>query len=140
MRDASTAGPDQGPAGGRGSERVARADLQHGRQAQFAQLEPVLKAFAENVFHVGGPGAGHTIKLLNNFIAQAICTATAEAFAVGQRAGVNVQALVDLGLATVDSDSIQVTPLGWYFVRGVAMLFDKHLQADRTRERFSRII
>ena len=37
----------------------------------------VLHAFAENVFHVGGPGAGHIIKLLNNFIAQAICTATA---------------------------------------------------------------
>ena len=54
--------------------------------AVFAKLEPVLKAFAENVFHVGGPGAGHIIKLLNNFIAQAICTATAEAFAVGQRA------------------------------------------------------
>jgi 3-hydroxyisobutyrate dehydrogenase-like beta-hydroxyacid dehydrogenase len=64
--------------------------------AVFAKLEPVLQAFAENIFHVGGPGAGHVIKLLNNFIAQAICTATAEAFAVGQRAGVNVQALVDL--------------------------------------------
>lgn len=63
---------------------------------QFAQLEPVLKAFAENVFHVGGPGAGHTIKLLNNFIAQAICNATAEAFAVGQRAGVDLQQLVQL--------------------------------------------
>lgn len=62
----------------------------------FAQVEPVLRAFAENVFHVGGPGAGHTIKLLNNFIAQAICTATAEAFAVGQRAGVDVRRLVEL--------------------------------------------
>ena len=47
--------------------------------------------FAENVFHVGGPGAGHIIKLLNNFIAQAICTATAEAFAVGQRAGIDLK-------------------------------------------------
>jgi 3-hydroxyisobutyrate dehydrogenase-like beta-hydroxyacid dehydrogenase len=62
----------------------------------FECLKPVLAGFAENIFHVGGPGAGHTIKLLNNFIAQAICTATAEAFAVGQRAGVNVQSLVDL--------------------------------------------
>jgi 3-hydroxyisobutyrate dehydrogenase-like beta-hydroxyacid dehydrogenase len=62
----------------------------------FARLEPVLKAFAENVFHVGGPGAGHIIKLLNNFIAQAICTATAEAFAVGQRAGVDPKKLVDI--------------------------------------------
>ena len=62
----------------------------------FARIEPVLRGFAENVFHVGGPGAGHTIKLLNNFIAQSICTATAEAFAVGQRAGIEVQKLVDL--------------------------------------------
>ena len=64
--------------------------------AGFAQLEPVLRCFAENVIHVGAPGAGHTIKLLNNFIAQAICTATAEAFAVGQRAGVDLGKLVEL--------------------------------------------
>jgi 3-hydroxyisobutyrate dehydrogenase-like beta-hydroxyacid dehydrogenase len=64
--------------------------------ADFAALAPVLKAFAENIFHVGAPGAGHRIKLLNNFIAQAICTATAEAFAVGRKAGVELQALVDL--------------------------------------------
>jgi 3-hydroxyisobutyrate dehydrogenase-like beta-hydroxyacid dehydrogenase len=62
----------------------------------FAQLQPVIAAFAENVIHVGGPGAGHTIKLLNNFIAQAICTATAEAFAVGRRAGVDLRKLVEL--------------------------------------------
>ena len=62
----------------------------------FARLQPIIGAFAENIFHMGGPGAGHTIKLLNNFIAQAICTATAEAFAVGQRAGIDVQKLVDL--------------------------------------------
>jgi 3-hydroxyisobutyrate dehydrogenase-like beta-hydroxyacid dehydrogenase len=62
----------------------------------FAQLRPVIGCFAENVIHVGGPGAGHTIKLLNNFIAQSICTATAEAFAVGQRAGVDLRKLVEL--------------------------------------------
>jgi len=64
--------------------------------AAFARLEPVLRAFAENVFHMGGPGAGHIIKLLNNFIAQSICTATAEAFAVGTKAGVDVKKLVEL--------------------------------------------
>jgi len=64
--------------------------------ATFTKIEPVLRGFAENVFHVGGPGAGHIIKLLNNFIAQAICTATAEAFAVGQRAGIDPRKLVEL--------------------------------------------
>ena len=76
--------------------------------AVFARLEPVLHAFAENVIHVGGPGAGQVIKLLNNFIAQAICTASAEAFAVGQRAGIDPKALVDLvGKGLVNSGIFQ---------------------------------
>jgi 3-hydroxyisobutyrate dehydrogenase-like beta-hydroxyacid dehydrogenase len=64
--------------------------------ADFERLRPVIACFAENIFHMGGPGAGHTIKLLNNFVAQAICTATAEAFAVGQRAGVDLRRFVEL--------------------------------------------
>jgi 3-hydroxyisobutyrate dehydrogenase-like beta-hydroxyacid dehydrogenase len=76
---------------------AGRLNVMVGAEADvFARLEPVLRCFAENVFHVGGPGAGHTVKLLNNFIGQAICTATAEAFAVGQRAGVDLHKLVEL--------------------------------------------
>ena len=75
----------------------------------FARIEPVLRAFAENVFHVGGPGAGHVVKLLNNFIAQAICTATAEAFAVGQRAGIDPKRLVDIvSMGAVNSGLFQM--------------------------------
>lgn len=48
--------------------------------------------------------------------------------------------LQEMGLVEVDEHAIQVTPLGWYFVRAVAMVFDRHLQADQVRERFSRII
>ena len=48
--------------------------------------------------------------------------------------------LAEMGLVEVGEQDIQVTPTGWYFVRAVAMVFDKHLQADRVRERFSRII
>ncbi|XBP72339.1 oxygen-independent coproporphyrinogen III oxidase [Polaromonas hydrogenivorans] len=44
------------------------------------------------------------------------------------------------GLVEVDDTSLQITKTGWYFVRGVAMVFDRYLQADRTRARFSRII
>jgi 3-hydroxyisobutyrate dehydrogenase-like beta-hydroxyacid dehydrogenase len=65
-------------------------------QAAFAKIEPVLQCCAENVFHVGEPGAGHAIKLLNNFIGQAIVAATAEAFAVGKRAGIDLKQLVSL--------------------------------------------
>jgi len=44
------------------------------------------------------------------------------------------------GLVQVSAGAVQVTPLGWYFVRGVAMVFDRYLQADRNRTRFSRIL
>jgi len=51
-----------------------------------------------------------------------------------------LEPLVEKGLVILESDGIRVTPLGWYFVRAVAMVFDRHLQADKTVERFSRII
>ena len=51
-----------------------------------------------------------------------------------------LRGMQDQGLVTVSDSAIQVTPMGWFFVRGVAMVFDKYLQADRTRARFSKII
>ena len=51
-----------------------------------------------------------------------------------------LQPLAEMGLVELGEREIDVTPTGWYFVRGVAMAFDRHLQADKVRERFSRII
>jgi len=48
--------------------------------------------------------------------------------------------LQEQGMVIIDDEGIQVTAQGWFFVRGVAMQFDKYLQADRNRTRFSRII
>ncbi len=48
--------------------------------------------------------------------------------------------LADAGLVVLDDAGIEVTAQGWFFVRAVAMVFDRHLQADRHRVRFSRII
>ncbi len=44
------------------------------------------------------------------------------------------------GLVVLDEVGIHVTELGWFFVRGVAMVFDRYLQADKNRARFSKII
>jgi len=54
-----------------------------------------------------------------------------------------MQALVAMqaqGLLSLDDSGIHVSELGWFFVRGVAMVFDKYLQADKNRARFSKII
>ena len=52
----------------------------------------------------------------------------------------SLQALQDQGMVVVDQQSIQVTAQGWFFVRAVAMVFDRYLQTDRTRAKFSKII
>jgi oxygen-independent coproporphyrinogen III oxidase len=51
-----------------------------------------------------------------------------------------IEQLAEQGLVTVDDSGIQVTANGWFFVRAVAMVFDRYLQADRNRARFSKII
>ncbi|MEK7345653.1 MAG: oxygen-independent coproporphyrinogen III oxidase [Pseudomonadota bacterium] len=51
-----------------------------------------------------------------------------------------LQAMQDQGLVELSETGIQVTPMGWFFVRGVAMVFDRYVQADRNRTRFSKII
>ncbi len=53
---------------------------------------------------------------------------------------VQLQPLVDQGLVVVEPQQLRATALGWYFVRAIAMVFDRYLQADLDRARFSRII
>ena len=52
----------------------------------------------------------------------------------------NLAGMQDQGLVLLDDLGIHVTELGWFFVRGVAMVFDRYLQADKNRARFSKII
>lgn len=61
--------------------------------ATFARLEPVLRAFCENVIHAGPAGHGIALKLINNFMALSIATATAEACATAARSGLAIAKL-----------------------------------------------
>jgi len=45
-----------------------------------------------------------------------------------------------MGLLCLSADSIEISDTGWYLVRAIAMVFDKYLQLDRDRARFSKII
>ena len=58
-----------------------------GDPEDFAEVEPVLNDIGENVFHVGPLGAGHTLKLINNFFAMTTACAMSEAFAMADLAG-----------------------------------------------------
>ncbi len=65
-------------------------------EATFEKLKPVLSAFCENIVHAGPPGHGLVLKLINNFMAQAIATATAEACAAAAKSGLSLAKLHQL--------------------------------------------
>jgi 3-hydroxyisobutyrate dehydrogenase-like beta-hydroxyacid dehydrogenase len=93
--------------------------------AMFAKLRPVLAAFAENIIHAGPPGHGLVLKLINNFIAQAICTATAEALATAAKSGLSIRKLHEvISAGAVNSGLFQ-------------MLAGKMLEGDLTGLKFT---
>ena len=62
----------------------------------FNKVKPVLDEQGENVFHLGALGAGHTTKLINNFMGMTTVAAMSQAFAVAKLAGVDGQQLFDI--------------------------------------------
>ncbi|WP_284947670.1 NAD(P)-dependent oxidoreductase [Acidisoma cladoniae] len=58
-----------------------------GDDAVVARVLPILEAFAGRVMPTGPTGTGHTMKLLNNFLAMGYAALYAEALALGAKAG-----------------------------------------------------
>lgn len=79
-----------------------------GETADFERVKPVLDDLGENVFHVGPIGAGHTLKLINNFFGMTMACAMSEAFAMADLAGLdratlyNVMSAGPLGSGMMD--------------------------------------
>ncbi|MBC7007228.1 NAD(P)-dependent oxidoreductase [Pseudoalteromonas sp. ACER1] len=87
----------------------------------FNKVKPVLDDQGENVFHLGELGAGHTTKLINNFMGMTTVCAMSQAFAVADRAGVNRQQLFDI-MSTGPSNSPFMHFCKNYAVDGVSDL------------------
>jgi 3-hydroxyisobutyrate dehydrogenase-like beta-hydroxyacid dehydrogenase len=64
-----------------------------GADADVARVRPILEAMAARVIHMGPTGAGHTTKLLNNFLSLGYAAIYAEAFTLAKKAGVTPKAL-----------------------------------------------
>lgn len=67
--------------------------------ADAALLEacrPLLSTFAENIVHAGGVSAGHSMKLLHNFVSLGSVTLLAEAAACARRSGIDDAVFVEV--------------------------------------------
>jgi 3-hydroxyisobutyrate dehydrogenase-like beta-hydroxyacid dehydrogenase len=62
----------------------------------IARVRPILDAMGTDFFHCGELGAGQTMKLLNNLLAQAIGSATTEALVSGVKAGLTLELMMSV--------------------------------------------
>ncbi|MBT8083631.1 MAG: NAD(P)-dependent oxidoreductase [Woeseia sp.] len=110
-----------------------------GEQATFDKVKPVLDVLGENIFYLGGLGAGHTTKLINNFLGMTTVCAMSQAFAVADHAGVDRQQLFDI-MSTGPSSSPFMQFCKNYAVDGVSDLGFSIANANKDLNYFVKMV
>lgn len=88
---------DAGISGGAAAAEKGTLTLMVGGDpATLERVRPLLLAFSADVFHCGSIGAGHTAKLLNNFLNAVALSATAEVMVAGRKAGLDLRVLLEV--------------------------------------------
>lgn len=67
-----------------------------GDKTVLERVRPVFELFAKNIFYCGEVGAGHTAKLLHQFVVLGNAAILAEAFSCAKKTGVNLEVLCDV--------------------------------------------
>ncbi len=86
-----TGGPEQ-------SETAELGVLCGAEPETFAAIEPLLRCFATTVRHFGPPGAGHTAKLISNYLVTGMAALVAESFQAARAANIDWRNLYDVML------------------------------------------
>lgn len=88
---------DAGISGGAAAAEKGTLTLMVGGDAAVvADLKAVFAPFSAKVVHMGASGAGHSTKLLNNFLNAVSLAATAEVMVAGRKAGLDLHQLLDV--------------------------------------------
>jgi 2-hydroxy-3-oxopropionate reductase len=67
-----------------------------GAAEDSARALPVLEAMGRTIVHVGGPGAGQTVKACNQIVVALTIEAVSEALVLGSKAGVSPEKILDV--------------------------------------------
>lgn len=88
---------DAGVSGGAAAAEKGALTLMVGGDADaLERIRPTLAAFATQVFYSGESGAGHTTKLLNNFLNAVALAATAEVMVAAKAADLDLATVLDV--------------------------------------------
>jgi 3-hydroxyisobutyrate dehydrogenase-like beta-hydroxyacid dehydrogenase len=101
--DAPVSGGPEGAAAG------TLAIMVGGTMADFLRARPFLETLGSNVVRVGGPGAGHTAKLINQLIVGLTIEAVAEGLTLAEKCGLMPQVVQEaLSGGFADSKILQI--------------------------------
>jgi 4-hydroxybutyrate dehydrogenase/sulfolactaldehyde 3-reductase len=67
-----------------------------GSPGDFARVKPLLEAMGTTIHHCGPVGSGTRTKLVNNFLAVSLCQMNAEALALSQRFGLDLEKTLEV--------------------------------------------
>ena len=67
-----------------------------GTEADFERVKPLLEGMGTTIYHCGPVGSGTRTKLVNNYLAVSSCQLNAEALALAQRFGLNLERTLDV--------------------------------------------
>lgn len=86
-----------------------------GSESAFRRVSPLLSAFASNQFHLGAPGNGTLVKLVNNAIFLCSGLVLQEGFVMAAKAGLDVEQLLEI--VRKSSGSVYAGLAGLFFAR-----------------------
>jgi 3-hydroxyisobutyrate dehydrogenase-like beta-hydroxyacid dehydrogenase len=81
--------------------------------AVLERIRPVLAAFASTIQHVGGPGDGHRLKLVNNLVSMGFAALYAEALVLAKKVGLGTEAFDGLIRSSRMHCAFYDTFMGW---------------------------
>jgi 3-hydroxyisobutyrate dehydrogenase-like beta-hydroxyacid dehydrogenase len=81
--------------------------------ATLAAIRPVLETFCENIVHIGPVGAGHKLKLINNFLSRRIAALVAEAVTTATKAGLDLGTMFEVVSAGGANSSVFQRFMPW---------------------------
>lgn len=88
---------DAGISGGAAAaEKGALTLMVGGSTEALERVRGVLDLFASKIAHCGDSGAGHTVKLLNNFLNAIALSATSEVMVAAKKAGLDLATVLDV--------------------------------------------
>ena len=94
--DAPVSGGEPMSAGEVGARKANVSFIVGGDAADFERARPTMAMLGKRFFHVGGPGAGSTVKLISNLMAGLHNLVAAEGFALGAAAGFGPEQLLEV--------------------------------------------